>query len=254
MGAARIIDSHIHCGVQHSDLPFAEIAPLLREAGITDACLFAPVEDIYDRDDFHFQDNTHWQQARRAANHYLLDLADQGEAIFPYLFVWNDFAVEELRRPYRGIKWHRHSDEPVYHYDDPRCGRMLAEISRRRLPVVLEESFDNTIRFVERLAPEAVIIIPHLGGLNGGYQALDRAGVWQRDNVYADTALASPQEMRHFLEHYGPHKLLFGSDYPFGLPAGELRKIERLDLDPADFEQVVAGTVLGLLGAVLDPD
>ena len=38
------------------------------------------------------------------------------------------------------------------------------------------------------------------------------------------------------------------------LPAGELRKIERLDLDPADFEQVVAGTVLGLLGAVLDPD
>ena len=32
MGAARIIDSHIHCGVQHSDLPFAEIAPLLGEA------------------------------------------------------------------------------------------------------------------------------------------------------------------------------------------------------------------------------
>ena len=254
MGAARIIDSHIHCGVQHSDLPFAEIAPLLREAGITDCCLFAPVEDIYDRDDFHFQDNTHWQQARRAANHYLLDLAEAGEAIFPYLFVWNDFAIEELRRPYRGIKWHRHSYEPIYHYDDPRCGRLLAEITRRRLPVVLEESFDNTLRFVERLAPEAVIIIPHLGGLNGGYQALDRAGVWQRDNVYADTALASPQEMRHFLEHYGPHKLLFGSDYPFGLPAGELRKIERLDLDPADFEQVVAGTVLGLLGAVLDPD
>ena len=254
MGAARIIDSHIHCGVQHSDLPFAEIAPLLREASITDCCLFAPVEDIYDRDDFHFQDNTHWQQARRAANRYLLDLAEAGEAIFPYLFVWNDFAIEELRRPYRGIKWHRHSYEPIYHYDDPRCGRMLAEITRRRLPVVLEESFDNTLRFVERLAPEAVIIIPHLGGLNGGYQALDRAGVWQRDNVYADTALASPQEMRHFLEHYGPHKLLFGSDYPFGLPAGELRKIERLDLDPADFEQVVAGTVLGLLDAVLDPD
>lgn len=254
MGAARIIDSHIHCGVQHSDLPFAEIAPLLREAGITDCCLFAPVEDIYDRDDFHFQDNTHWQQARRAANRYLLDLAEAGEAIFPYLFVWNDFAIEELRRPYRGIKWHRHSYEPIYHYDDPRCGRMLAEITRRRLPVVLEESFDNTLRFIERLAPEAVIIIPHLGGLNGGYQALDRAGVWQRDNVYADTALASPQEMRHFLEHYGPHKLLFGSDYPFGLPAGELRKIERLDLDPADFEQVVAGTVLGLLDAVLDPD
>ena len=66
--------------------------------------------------------------------------------------------------------------------------------------------------------------------------------------------MASTTEMRHFIDHYGPGKLLFGSDYPFGLPAGELRKIQRLDLDPADFEQVVAGTVLGLLGAVLDPE
>ena len=254
MGAARIIDSHIHCGVQHSDLPFAHIAPLLREAGITEACLFAPVEDIYERDDYDFQDNARWQQTRRAANHYLLDLADQGESIYPYLFVWNDFDIEELRRPYRGIKWHRHSDEPIYHYDDPACGRMLAEITRRRLPVVLEESYDNTIRFIERLAPEAVVIIPHLGGLNGGYHALDRSGIWQRDNVYADTALASPTEMRHFLEHYGAHKLLFGSDYPFGLPAGELRKIQRLNLAEEDFARVAANNILTLLAAVLVPD
>ena len=40
MGAARIIDSHIHCGVQYSRLPFDSIAPLLRQAGITEACLF----------------------------------------------------------------------------------------------------------------------------------------------------------------------------------------------------------------------
>ena len=253
MGAARIIDSHIHCGVQHSDLPFAEIAALLGEAGITDACLFAPVEDIYDRDDYHFQDNAHWQQARRAANHYLLDLADQGEAIFPYLFVWNDFAIEELRRPYRGIKWHRHSYEPEYHYEDPRCARMIEEITRRRLPIVLEESFDNTLRFVERLAPEAVIIIPHLGGLNGSYQSLDRAGIWRRANVYADSALASTAEIRHFLEHYGPEKLLFGSDYPFGTPGQELGKIERMKLAAVDFEKVVSGNILALIDGVVPP-
>ena len=83
--------------------------------------------------------------------------------------------------------------------------------------------------------------------------ALDRAGIWLRDNVHADTALASPAEMRHFLEHYGPHKLLFGSDYPFGLPAGELRKIERLNLNADDFARVVAGNILTLLAAVTDP-
>ena len=247
MRPAQIIDSHIHCGIQHAQLPIEEITPLLRQAGISAACMFAPVEDIYDRDDYHFEDNAHWRQTRQRANHYLLDLADQGEAIFPYLFVWNDFAVEELRKPYRGIKWHRHSDEPEYHYQHPRCAEMIAEITRRHLPIVLEESFANTCRFIEQLAPRAIIIIPHLGGLNGGYRALDQAGVWRRDNVYADTALASTTEMRHFIDHYGADKLLFGSDYPFGDPEGELRKVERLHLKDAEFEQVVVGNILQLL-------
>jgi len=215
--------------------------------------MFAPVEDIYDRDNPDFEDNNQWRRTRRAANRYLLDLTTAGEPVFPYLFVWNDFAVDELKYPYRGIKWHRHSDEPEYHYQDPRCAVMLTEISRRRLPVVLEESYINTLRFVEQLAPEAVIIIPHLGGLNGSYQALDRAGIWNRANVYADSALAALTEIRHFIDHYGPGKLLFGSDYPFGDPGQELGKIESLRLIPGDFAQVVAGNILTLLGNVTAP-
>ncbi len=249
MRPAHIIDSHIHCGIQLSCLPIDDITPLLREEGISGACMFAPVEDVYDRYDRDFEDTPQWQQTRHRANQYLLDLAQEGEPIFPYLFVWNDFAVEELQQPYRGIKWHRHTDEPLYHYQEPRCRAMIDEISRRRLPIVLEESFYHTRNFVEDLAPEAIIIIPHLGGLNGGYRALDEAGIWKRNNVYADTALASTSEMRHFIEHYGVDKLLFGSDYPFGDPGGELRKIQRLSLNSDDFEKVVAGNILSLLSA-----
>ncbi|MGD9948178.1 MAG: amidohydrolase family protein [Desulfobulbus sp.] len=247
MRPTQIIDSHIHCGIQLSRLPIDEINPLLREEGITGACMFAPVEDIYDRYDREFTDTPQWQQTRHRANQYLLDLAEEGEPIFPYLFVWNDFTVEALQQPYRGIKWHRHSDEPRYHYQDPRCKMMIEEITRRRLPIVLEESFHHTRNFIEHMAPEAVIIIPHLGGLNGGYRALDEAGIWKRDNVYADTALASTSELHHFIEHYGADKLLFGSDYPFGDPGCELRKIDRLPLNRDDFEKVVAGNILNLL-------
>lgn len=222
MRPRQIIDSHVHCGIQHSRLPIDDIRPLLSQAGITGACMFAPVEDIYNRDDFHFEDSPCWRQTRQRANRYLLDMASRGEPIFPYLFVWNDFAVEELQLPYRGIKWHRHSDEPEYHYQHPRCAQMIEEITRRRLPIVLEESFYNTCRFIERLAPGAIIIIPHLGRLSGGYEALVQAGIWKHDNVYADTALASTAEMRHFIDQYGVDKLLFGSDYPFGDPDAEL--------------------------------
>jgi hypothetical protein len=250
MGVSRIIDSHIHCGVQHSDLPFELIEPLLRRDGIAAACMFAPVEDIYDRDNPDFQDNNDWRRTRRAANHYLLELAEAGEPIFPYLFVWNDFDVHELQYPYRGIKWHRHSYEPEYHYEDPRCARMIEAITKRRLPIVFEESFNNTLRFVERLAPDAVIIIPHLGGLNGSYHFLEKAGIWRRDNVYADSALASTAEISHFLEHYGPDKLLFGSDFPFSTPGQELGKIQRMNLSSIDFEKVTSGNILTLLNEV----
>lgn len=247
MCPSHIIDSHIHCGIQHSSLPIDEIRPLLIDEGISHSCMFAPVEDIYDRYNPAFEDSFRWQQTRHRANQYLLELADTGESIFPYLFIWNDFAIEELQHSYRGIKWHRHSNEPVYHYQDPRCLELIAEISRRQLPIVLEESFDNTCNFIENLAPNAIVIIPHLGGLNGGYHALDEAGVWKRDNVYADTALASTSEMRSFIEKYGAEKLLFGSDYPFGDPGGELRKVQRLSLKSDEYEQVVATNILNLL-------
>lgn len=243
----QIIDSHIHCGIQNVDLPFEVVQPLLDEAEITGACLFAPVEDIYDRYDPNFQDTSWWRRTRQAANRYLLDLAAREAQVFPYLFVWNDFALEELERPYRGIKWHRHPNEPVYHYENRRCQQLLSEITARRLPVVLEESLNNTLRFVEQLAPEAVIIIPHLGALNGSYQSLERAGLWKRPNVFADSALASLSHLRHFIDHYGPERLLFGSDFPFGMPGQELRKIESLGLASAELEKVLGGNILALI-------
>ena len=246
----QIIDSHIHCGIQNVDLPFEVVSPLLQEACIDGACLYAPVEDIYDRYDFHFQDNEEWIQTRRAANDYLLDLATRTELIFPYFFVWNDFAIEELHQEYCGIKWHRHDNEPVYHYEDPRCGQIIQEITERRLPIVLEESFRNTCRFVENLAPEAVIIIPHLGALNGSYPALERAGIWQRSNTYADTALAPIDHMRHFVQNYGPERLLFGSDFPFGHPGHELRKVEALNLPQDDLDKILGGNILDLIGNI----
>jgi hypothetical protein len=250
MAEMHIIDSHIHCGIQNVDLPFEVISPLLRDSAITGACLFAPVEDIYDRYDPHFQDNQRWRQTRHAANRYLLDVAGRTKQIFPYLFVWNDFPIEELQQRYCGIKWHRHSDEPVYHYEDPRCGQMIQEITKRRMPIVFEETFSNTRRFVEQLAPDALIIIPHLGALNGSYPALERAGIWRRANTYADTALAPVDHMRHFIQHYGAERLLFGSDFPFGAPGHELRKVEALNLSGADMDKVCGGNILGLINGI----
>lgn len=243
----KIIDSHIHCGIQNADLPFDIIKGYLAEGDIQGACFYAPVEDIYDRYDYRFEDTSSWMACRQRANQYLLDIQNANEDIFAYFFVWNDFRKDELKKGYKGIKWHRHEYEPVYHYDDPKCEEFLQEIYRLQLPIVLEEPFENTVYFIKRVAGRTPIIIPHLGGLNGGFSALFSSGIWDDETVYADTALASTREMSVFLEKYGSERLLFGSDFPFGTPYGELSKVRSLNLDEMDFQNVVSGNILKLM-------
>lgn len=243
----KIIDSHMHCGIQNADQPIELIRAYLDRAGIRGACLFPPVEDIYDRYDYNFRDNARWVACRQMANEYLLDIQRRDPDIHAYFFVWNDFRADELKKGYRGVKWHRHDNEPVYNYEDPACEAFLDEVCRLGLPIVLEESFRNTLYFIERVAGRTPVIIPHLGGLNGGFDALVEAGVWEGDTVYADTALASIREMGIFLERYGSRKLLFGSDFPFGIPSSELSKVRHLGLTDDDFENVVNRNILRLI-------
>ena len=247
-----VIDSHIHCGVQNVDQPFEMIRSYLVRGGIDGACLYAPVEDIYNRYDFHFQDTPHWAACRQRANEYVLWLQEREENVYAYYFVWNDFRREELEKGYRGIKWHRHDYEPEYHYDDGRCEDFLQEVYRLGLPVVLEESFENTLYFVKRVDGRTPVIIPHMGGLNGGFAALFRGGLWDDETIYADTALAGRREVALFVEKYGVDRLLFGSDFPFGIPGEELEKLKGLGLSKEDWEKVVSKNIRGLVGEQKD--
>jgi predicted TIM-barrel fold metal-dependent hydrolase len=245
-----VIDSHIHCGVQNVHQPYRHIQPLLQEAGIEAACLFAPVEDIYDRNDPDFDDNAAWRTCRRNAHAYLLQLARQNPGIFPYYFVWNDFAIEDLDLPFRGIKWHHHAGEPAYRYEDPRCTEMIDAICSRQLPIVLEETFERTLQFIRQVAGRTVVIIPHLGLLNGGFERLRQAGVWEDDTVYADTALAGRDDIGTFVEDYGAERLLFGSDYPFGRPADQLAGVRNLGLGENALEKICGGNISRLLKVI----
>ena len=208
--------------------------------------LFSPVIEIYDRYDRHFVDTLTWRQRRKASNAHLLTL-DSGEmTVYPYFFIWNDFAVDQLTPGHCGIKWYRHSDEPEYAYDVPGCHAALETIHRRRLPGVLEEELTHTLYFIQNLADGITVIIPHLGMLNGGYQALAEAGIWSRENVWADTALADSHIICHYLEACGHERLMFGSDFPFGDPADELDKIRHLGLDLSVEAAIDGGNFLRL--------
>ena len=248
-----VIDAHAHCGVMDRSAPqcFEDYAREVAETDIHGAALFSPVMEIYDRYDFHFTDTPAWQLRRQESNAYLLSLKPADFVVYPYFFIWNDFAVDQLTPRHCGIKWHRHAGEPVYSYHDPRCRAALEEIQNRNLPIVLEEEFHNTLRFVRDLAKGATVIIPHLGLLNGGFRSIAEAGLWERENVWADTALASRHEIDEYIRRYGHLRLLFGSDFPFGTPSDELRKVRSLGLGPEAEAAVLGGNFMRLQARVV---
>ena len=250
-----IIDAHAHCGKGDSDSPQAieDYYAAVKGSDILGVVAFPPVMEIYDRYDPAFEDTPEWQRRRQQANDYLLTLEGWGLAVFPFFFMWNDFAVEGLAPGHRGIKWHRHANEPLYHYHDPRCKRALELIRRRNLPICLEEEWSHTLHFINDLAPDLRIIIPHCGLLNGGFERFCRAGIWERPNIFTDTSLVSPGIVMEYVKRYGATRIMFGSDFPFGDPVQECQKIIKMELCEADKEALLMGNLQSLLAPVSRP-
>ena len=209
--------------------------------------MFSPVMEIYDRCASNFSDNAKWQEKRKISNEYMLTIGSSDLKVIPYFFIWNDFAIDQIKPQHKGIKWHRHPHEPVYHYDDPQCKNAIDNIKRRNMPIVLEEEFENTLFFINEFAVGAKVIIPHLGLLNGGYHAFVKHDVWDKQNVYADTALASRYEIKDYVDNFGYDRILFGSDFPFGDPKEELSKIQDLSIAKEKKEMILGHNLRRLL-------
>ena len=237
-----IIDAHAHCGIQDLSMQqsFEDYLSQIRSSDIEAVVMFSPVMEIYDRYNSNFEDNAKWQRRRKKSNEYLLTIGNSDIKVIPYFFIWNDYAIDQLKPQHKGIKWHRHPNEPVYHYDDPQYKKAIEEIKHRNMPIVFEEEFENTIRFINELAIGVNVIIPHLGLLNGGYHAFAENGIWDNPNVYADTALASPHEIKDYLNKFGYDRILFGSDFPFGYPKEELSKILNLSIPQKKKEMILS--------------
>ncbi len=240
-----VLDSHVHCG---RGLPFEVLQPRWEKSGIKGGVLFSPAEEIYERHNHSFFDSAAFQDSRQKVHRYLESL--RGDLIHIYWFVWNDFQFPGDK--FSGVKWHRHSNEPRYDYDSEKCLAFVEHICLRKMPVILEEEFENTFRLVEMIGGRTPVIIPHMGGLNGGYHRLQKAGLFEEPSIYADTALASSREISDFAGLYGTDRLLFGSDFPFGEPSRERFKVEKL-FEGEELEQLFSGNLQRLLKEVKPP-
>ena len=235
------LDSHVHCGLT---LKFEKIKKEWDIANISGGVLFSPVEEIYDRYNPDFYDSEYYRKSRENVHKYLKKIVLENKNIYAFYFVWNDFKIFD--ETFKGIKWHRHFNEPEYDYDSEKCENFINYICGRKLPVIIEEEFHNTLKFIERISKRTIIIIPHLGFLNGGYSRLKSEGIFSEENIYVDTALADIWEIEDFAKNFGIEKLLFGSDFPFGSPKYELEKVKSI-FSENDLQKVACKNIIKLI-------
>ena len=240
----KIIDAHVHIGNNPTTKYYTleEIKRDLREARAHGACLFAFPEDIY-----RIVDST---TSRYAANEYVLKVSQNSKDFHPFYFVWNDYLIPEKLKQFHGIKWHRHPDEPHYNYTLPRCIEILELITDLKLPVILEEEFEETRRFIKENS-EINVIIPHMGQANGGYEKMTI--FFEDSNVYFDTAVAPLKAIQFILDHVGPERIIFASDVSgtrmpfFNFPKVELQKLAKLNLDQESYRLIFAANIERIL-------
>ena len=250
----EIIDAHVHIGRYH--LPIEQVDTLLKASGIRRAVVFADPES-----DNMVEDSTYVLEAARRLDYfpyyYYGGNAYSGER--PY----NRLPVPDNLNEYSGIKWHcwfspAHDGGLRYSYpidmdnvrrqmDAPDFQAVMRAIQYLDFPMVFEEHFDVTREFVQRY-PNIKLIIPHMGMLNGGQE---RVQTQFRDypNVHFDTSLGQINES--IVQALGAERLLYGCDYPYGMPADNLRRVQRLSIPPEQKALILGGNVKRLVRAQL---
>jgi len=129
--------------------------------------------------------------------------------------------------------------------DAPDFQAIMAAIQALNFPMTFEEHFEVTCEFVRRY-PDVTLIIPHMGMLNGGQE---RVQAQFRDNpkIHFDTSLGQVNET--IVETLGASRLLYGCDYPYGSPADNLRRVQRLKIPEEEKELMLGGNVKRLVRA-----
>lgn len=235
-----IIDSHSHWGKSLSmgtEVTTAELQRQLKESGISHVVLIPfPSTAIASND----------------INVKLLEETKRVKRFIPYHYIRENFEVngfDPIPREYQGGKWHwmRGWQDTASNYkvlDDQALPGLIEKLRTINKPIVFEEDLDFTVKFVD-MAEDVTLIIPHLGLLGGNPYDFLRA-FKDNESIYFDTALASREQIRKFVETIGPERVIFGSDVPFGSMRSELEKVLSLSIPHEDKELLLFKNIINL--------
>ena len=105
-------------------------------------------------------------------------------------------------------------------------------------------------QFIESLRNDIAIILGHAGMFQFEYVLENLA---QYPNVHVDTTFQHPERIQRLLQKFGSHRVIFGSDWPYGDMAPAIMSVEEAlehETDPQVHERVFNRNIKGLMGMV----
>ncbi len=152
----------------------------------------------------------------------------------------------------RGIKMH--PDSQVFAIDDPRLFPAY-EILQGKAPIIMhmgDVRFDYShpvrLRRVLALFPKLEVIAAHFGGYSMYETAFE---ILKDSNCYFDISssmMFMPEGVAEkYIRAYGPHRLVYGTDFPLWNPKTEVKRFLELKLSPDEIEQIAYKTALHIL-------
>lgn len=233
-----VIDCHLHYGTDPAIADSLMMTQLiyddpdsvvqsLDQYGIEKVVLLPPDRVLNPPSDFKF-DEANEAVARAVAAHP--DRIKGAMRLNPLFGA--DFIRDRVRhfvedRRLSGIKLVARAD--FYRPNDLRVMEPLAEAAAHyQIPLLFHSGhpardLPSLQAYLAKNFPQTKIIIAHLGLHDYLWEAIIAAQ--ELPNVYCDMSQAWPYDIKAFVKHVGPHKLLFGTDGPFQSPAVELMKV-----------------------------
>lgn len=137
----------------------------------------------------------------------------------------------------RGVKFH--NDMQQFDIDDPKLMPIYRAMADRKMIVLFHmgdprydySSPDKMVK-IAREYPDLTIIGAHFGGFSRWSESIFNPKL---PNVYYDTSsslfMLDRKTVARFIDHFGPDRFFFGSDFPMWEPEAELKRFMSLELD-----------------------
>ncbi len=233
------IDAHSHAGTGAAEWTGKQVVERMDTIGVDKTIIF-PFTEGY----FHNNDIPQY-------------VAEYPDRLIPFCAVnaWEKKgAVAELERcfkaGFKGVKLH-----PTicgFNLSNKELVNPIFEVVEAYNGVVISHGasdlYNCPLEFARMAArfPKVPLIMAHCGFFWMWEQATEVAK--ENDNLYLETSRIPLFEARKILEKVGGSKVMWGTDGPFADYAWEFEKVKRASRSETEFEQVIGGTIAGILG------